>query len=289
MSEDSSLYQISHTLAYSVKLLSGSLSHQNPGNQFGHAAPIFTIILLCITAVLQIICLNRGLRVYDSTLVVPMFYGIYTATGYVSYFENRTLDTCTQMGLSMLGRFLDSLIFNDEVDSYKSWTLFLIFVSMLILISGVVLLTHKKSEQAPIPSGSASAVPILRSGRNRRTEDDEEALGLDEHGEGKETEDGESDSSVLWTVGEESDEEGGTSHQLVRPRRSKSNGGSRMGRGLGEERIGLIGPRERIEEAGRSASSDAALLRGDDHDLLRDEFGEWEDAGIGSTDAKLLR
>ncbi|KAG6892362.1 hypothetical protein C0993_003965 [Termitomyces sp. T159_Od127] len=66
-----------------VKLLSGSLSKQNPGNQFGHAAPIFTIILLALTAVLQIICLNRGLKVYDSTLVVPVFYGVYTATGCV--------------------------------------------------------------------------------------------------------------------------------------------------------------------------------------------------------------
>jgi hypothetical protein len=65
----------------SVKLLSGSLSHKNPGNQFGHVAPIFTIILLSITAVLQITCLNRGLKVYDSTLVVPVFYGVYTATG----------------------------------------------------------------------------------------------------------------------------------------------------------------------------------------------------------------
>lgn len=65
----------------SVKLLTGSLSHQNPGNQFGHAAPIFTVILLAITAILQIICLNKGLKVYDSTLVVPVFYGVYTATG----------------------------------------------------------------------------------------------------------------------------------------------------------------------------------------------------------------
>lgn len=64
-----------------VQLLSGSLSHENPGNQFGHAAPIFTIILLAVTAVLQIVCLNRGLKVYDSTLVVPVFYGVYTATG----------------------------------------------------------------------------------------------------------------------------------------------------------------------------------------------------------------
>ncbi|KAF9070535.1 hypothetical protein BDP27DRAFT_588572 [Rhodocollybia butyracea] len=69
--------------ACSVKLLSGSLSHENPGNQFGHIAPIFTIILLACTAVLQIICLNRGLKVYDSTLVVPVFYGVYTATGFL--------------------------------------------------------------------------------------------------------------------------------------------------------------------------------------------------------------
>lgn len=72
-------------LCFSVKLLSGSLSHENPGNQFGRPAAIFTIILLVITAVLQIICLNRGLKVYDSTLVVPVFYGVYTAFGLVCF------------------------------------------------------------------------------------------------------------------------------------------------------------------------------------------------------------
>ncbi|KAJ7593649.1 hypothetical protein C8J56DRAFT_924719 [Mycena floridula] len=46
-------------------LLSGSLSHENLGNQFGHAASI---------------CVNQGLKVYDSTLVVSVFYGVYTAT-----------------------------------------------------------------------------------------------------------------------------------------------------------------------------------------------------------------
>ena len=64
-----------------VKLISGSLSHENTGNQFGHLSSIFTFIFLAVTAVLQIVCLNRGLRVYDSTLVVPVFYGVYTATG----------------------------------------------------------------------------------------------------------------------------------------------------------------------------------------------------------------
>lgn len=64
-----------------VKLISGALSHENTGNQFGHLSSIFTFIFLAITAVWQIICLNRGLRVYDSTLVVPVFYGVYTAAG----------------------------------------------------------------------------------------------------------------------------------------------------------------------------------------------------------------
>ncbi|TFK44773.1 hypothetical protein BDQ12DRAFT_621156 [Crucibulum laeve] len=161
-----------------VKLLSGSLSHENPGNQFGHAAPIFTIILLATTAVLQIMCLNRGLKVYESTLVVPVFYGVYTAAG-----------------------FLDSLIFNNEVDAYKSWTLFLIFVSIIVLISGVVLLTHKKPE--PVANKiKSSTVPRLRGRRasgmkKKKTlgegdEDDEERFGEEE---------------VLWAVGGGSDEE----------------------------------------------------------------------------------
>ncbi|KAJ7593642.1 hypothetical protein C8J56DRAFT_884437 [Mycena floridula] len=46
---------------------------------------------------LQIICLNQGLlEVCDPTLVVPVFYGLYTATG-----------------------FLNSLIFNDKVKQRK--------------------------------------------------------------------------------------------------------------------------------------------------------------------------
>lgn len=75
----SSYYIPNHSV--SVKLISGSLSHENTGNQFGHASSIFTFLLLAVTAVSQIICLNRGLKVYDSTLVVPVFYGVYTAAG----------------------------------------------------------------------------------------------------------------------------------------------------------------------------------------------------------------
>ena len=76
----------------SVKLISGGISHKNGGSQvgfylftsvhfadplqFAHPASIFTVIFLAITAVSQILCLNRGLRFYDSTLVVPVFYGV---------------------------------------------------------------------------------------------------------------------------------------------------------------------------------------------------------------------
>ncbi|KAH9485445.1 hypothetical protein JR316_0002353 [Psilocybe cubensis] len=163
-----------------VKLLSGSLSHENPGNQFGHVAPIFTIILLFITAVLQIICLNRGLKVYDSTLVVPVFYGVYTATGW-----------------------LNSLIFNDEVSAYKSWTLFLISVSILILISGVVLLTHKKPE--PV-TGKIKSTTLPR--RRRRASKGPKTVSrqggaIEDAG----SEHGDREDQILWAVSNESDEE----------------------------------------------------------------------------------
>ncbi|TFK25670.1 hypothetical protein FA15DRAFT_638875 [Coprinopsis marcescibilis] len=182
-----------------VKLLSGSLSHQNPGNQFGHAAPIFTIIFLVVCAVMQIVCLNRGLRVYDSTLVVPVFYGVYTATG-----------------------FLNSLIFNNEVEAYQSWVLFLIFISIIILISGVVLLTHKKPEPittrirgATTPrSGVGSARRVGRRRSSHNLGDEENQNGMP------------GDRDEQWAVGEASDseeEEDDTLHSKYRsPHRRNS-------------------------------------------------------------------
>ncbi|KAH8828021.1 hypothetical protein DL96DRAFT_1709332 [Flagelloscypha sp. PMI_526] len=148
-----------------VKLLSGTWSHRNAGNQFGAASSIFTLILLCITAVLQILCLNRGLRVYDSTLVVPVSH------------SNCAFD-CYSTSL--------------EVDAYHGWTLFLIFLSMVILIGGVVLLTHKKPDPVPGKGGSSpdTASSIKRSDRSR------EPSGS---GEGEE--------EVLWAVGNDSDDE----------------------------------------------------------------------------------
>ncbi|KAJ7770144.1 hypothetical protein DFH07DRAFT_805903 [Mycena maculata] len=219
-----------------VKLISGSLSHENTGNQFGHAAPIFTILLLAITAVMQIICLNRGLKVYDSTLVVPVFYGVYTASG-----------------------FLDSLIFNNEVDSYQSWTLFLIFVSIFVLISGVVLLTHKKPEPGPLSARATAALGSagfprlqLRPRGASRKRKAPKPRGVDDDTEmmvGGEQE-------VLWGIGDDSDEsddddgEGQDEdvdhdqHPLYKGSAGQPNGGG--SRGPGEE-VGLL-PADEHEE-----------------------------------------
>lgn len=172
-----------------VKLLTGSLSHENPGNQFGHVAPIFTIVLLAVTAVLQIICLNRGLKAYDSTLVVPVFYGVYTATG-----------------------FLDSLIFNNEVDSYKPWTLFLIFGSILLLISGVVLLTSKEPERSKHgPGGLPVSTTFSRGGAGSTIKVDGRADGSADNGDPSESalrsQTAERTLGGMWQVGDMSDEE----------------------------------------------------------------------------------
>ncbi|KAI0063590.1 hypothetical protein BV25DRAFT_395159 [Artomyces pyxidatus] len=239
-----------------VALISGSLSHENPGNQLGHPAPIVTFIVLALTAVLQIVCLNRGLKVYDSTLVVPVFYGVYTATGW-----------------------LNSLIFNDSVDAYASWTLFLIFVSILILISGVVLLTHKKPE----PTGPArdphgiplSAVPGARAqpkptdGKAQTGE--REGLRDEEEGE------------VVWDVGEASDDEedGPVTARPAAPSASRPEHAGEEGMHLmslaHEEEDGLHPMASgRPDPQGRRRSSSAAMRR--DGDDEADEFGAFAEA-----------
>ncbi|KAJ7178478.1 hypothetical protein C8R43DRAFT_973462 [Mycena crocata] len=214
-----------------VKLISGSLSHENTGNQFGHAAPVFTILLLAATAVMQIVCLNRGLKVYDSTLVVPVFYGVYTATG-----------------------FLDSLIFNNEVDSYQSWTLFLIFVSIGVLISGVVLLTYKKPEPGPLSARTATALgtagfPRLQlrqrsASRRAKSGKAKGAVGNDE-----ETMVG-GEEEVLWGIGdasddsEDDDDAEGQDDDVDHPQHPMYNSATNLPKGggsrHGEERIGLL-------------------------------------------------
>jgi hypothetical protein len=39
------------------------------------------LFFVAVTAILQIICLNKGLKAADSTLIVPLFYAGYTVLG----------------------------------------------------------------------------------------------------------------------------------------------------------------------------------------------------------------
>jgi hypothetical protein len=110
-------------------------------------------------------------------------------SGPFSLFRGTHVESCLQ-------------IFNDSVDAYASWTLFLIFVSILILISGVVLLTHKKPEPSTMQRDGGIAMNAL-SGRQTPRAADGKADGNEGVHSG---EDGEDD-RVMWDVGDASDEE----------------------------------------------------------------------------------
>jgi len=103
-------------------------------------------------------------------------------------------------------RFLDSLIFNNEMKAYKGWALFLISLSILVLIAGVVLLTIKK----PDPMGGRVRSATLSSARSRnrtpRPRADVEAQeGVEERGE---------EQDVLWGVGDASDDDEGEDEDI---------------------------------------------------------------------------
>lgn len=128
-------------------------------------------------------------------------------------------------------RFLNSLIFNNEVDQYKPWVLFLIFISIFILIGGVVLLTHKKPESKvpktatlSVPSSQRKTKPSTQAGGSGR-QYDEEALHT--------REDGDAEDPVVWDLGEASDDEDGEEHA--------KKGGSGERRGSVGQRRGLAG------------------------------------------------
>ena len=96
------------------------------------------------------------------------------------------------------------------MDAYQTWTLFLIFVSIMILILGVVLLTLKKPEKrggaptTPRVAGPARTIPPRRrrSGSNKDLEVGD--------GRGSEVDARElDDDQTLWQVGDASDEEDG--------------------------------------------------------------------------------
>jgi hypothetical protein len=65
-------------------------------------------------------CLNTALKLYSSVVVVPVFYGTYTAVGLVN-----------------------TIIYLDEIGNYPDWAISLVFVGIGVLIYGVYLLSAK--------------------------------------------------------------------------------------------------------------------------------------------------
>ncbi|KAG0368844.1 hypothetical protein BGZ54_001042 [Gamsiella multidivaricata] len=106
-----------------VKLITSTLAGQN---QFTDNLSFFILFVLVFTAILQVYCLNTGLKLYDSVLVVPTFYGFYTAFG-----------------------LINSAIYLDQLGSYEPWVLLLVLIGIGALIYGVKMLSAPKPEQTP--------------------------------------------------------------------------------------------------------------------------------------------
>jgi hypothetical protein len=145
-----------------------------------------------------------------------------------------------------------------------------------------MLLTHKKPEPIPAPSGPMSVVSTSRSRRrggaavkSRTIGSDAEASNLGEGAEADLEEGGE----PLWTIGGDSDDEASSRH--LRRTDKLGSGSARRG-----EQANLIKLNEDETER-RSLSSDATLSPNDDrHDPFRDEP---EDSGTTGWKGKSVR
>ncbi|KAI9246756.1 hypothetical protein BDA99DRAFT_526863 [Phascolomyces articulosus] len=109
-----------------VKLFTLSVNSQV--NQFTDNTSRFILLALVITAILQVYCLNTALKLYSSVVVVPVFYGTYTALGLVN-----------------------TIIYLDEIGNYPGWAIALVFIGIGVLIYGVYLLSSKPDPSARHP------------------------------------------------------------------------------------------------------------------------------------------
>lgn len=76
---------------------------------------------------IQVYCLNTALKLYSSVVVVPVFYGTYTALGLVN-----------------------TIIYLDEIGNYPPWAIILVFGGIGVLIYGVFLLSSKPDPAASL-------------------------------------------------------------------------------------------------------------------------------------------
>ncbi|CAG8759717.1 11343_t:CDS:2 [Gigaspora rosea] len=105
-----------------VKLLAISISEQQ--SQFTDKLSWFILLFLMLTAIFQVYCLNTALKLLDSVLAVPMFYGFYTTLSLVN-----------------------TMIYLDELSEYPAWALLLIAIGIAALVYGVLLLSEAKEDE----------------------------------------------------------------------------------------------------------------------------------------------
>ncbi|GAA5852462.1 hypothetical protein JCM8547_006790 [Rhodosporidiobolus lusitaniae] len=118
-----------------VKLVTSAINKTDEGtNQFASPLTWVILILLVVCAVTQVYALQAGLKCADSTWTVPLFFATYTTSG-----------------------FLNSLVYLDQTKTYKTWTFALIWVSIVILIGGVGLLSAKPTPKASSRNRSGSS------------------------------------------------------------------------------------------------------------------------------------
>ncbi|WVO22008.1 uncharacterized protein IAS62_003328 [Cryptococcus decagattii] len=236
-----------------------------PGHPLVHPSALISLLLVILTAVLQIVCLNRAIVCADTVVVVPLFYAGYTVFG-----------------------FVNSLVFYDEIKQYARWVLIVVFLSIAVLISGVVLLSLKSSANTSSDPYTVSAQPSGSMRLRPRTpksemdaENNGEAAGpsayLHKEEEDEEYEGVSGPGNVLWEVGSVSDHSG-DEHEGEEERSGKGVGGVKGGTG---ERRGLLGEEEQDVHEGEDKEGEDK--KGETRNPFDDEddgFGEYEGVNV---------
>ena len=168
-------------------------------------------------------------------------------------------------------------IFNNEVDAYKGWTLFLIFLSIVVLIAGVVLLTHKKPEPMNGKVKSAT-LPRVRRAKNKSPRPTGD---LESHEENENGDERDNERDVLWEVGNASDDDDQGEDEDIdhhqHPSHSQTGVDGRPKKRTpannGEESVGLI-PTDDDDNVHDKSRHSVNSFR----DVL-ESYGSWQNAG----------
>ena len=106
-----------------VRLLSTTLQGSN---QFKGATAWIILLILLVSCITQVVCLNSGLRICDAIVVVPVFFTFY----------------------SVLALFNQNMYY-DIWDQYNALNYGMLITNMFILSAGVYLLTISQKTAAP--------------------------------------------------------------------------------------------------------------------------------------------